>query len=119
VWQSASQRERTFVIDALVAALLDLPVLRLSDVQILLPLLALLIQRPVASCRLRQAGGKLGELLIECGTSRAWRSASLLLQILHLGVVAQLGIQLHQLLFQRIPLTLGRFPTLAPSPAAP
>lgn len=109
--QVGQPRERTFVIDALVAALLDLAVLLFQGFQILLPLLALLIQRPVASGRLRRAGGQLGELLIECHKPCLALSIAAL-QGLHLGVVTQLGIQLHQLLFQRIPLTLDAFQRL-------
>jgi hypothetical protein len=73
--------------------------------------LALLIQRPVASGRLRQAGGQLGELLIECHKPCLPLSVAVL-QGLHLAVVTQLGIQLHQLLFQRIPFTLDAFQRL-------
>lgn len=48
VWQVGQPSERAFLVDALIAALLDLAVLLLERFRILLPLLTLPIQRLLA-----------------------------------------------------------------------
>ena len=73
--------------------------------------MTLLIQRPVPGSRLRQTGGQLGELLVECHKPCLPLSVAVL-QGLHLAVVPQFGVQLHQLLFQSITFALDEFQRL-------
>lgn len=96
------------MIEPLVTALLDLSVLLLQGAQILLPLLALLVQCPVPLARLGQAGGQFGELLRE-GFQSALPLGFAVLQGLHVRVVTQLIIQLRQLLLQRLALLFDLF----------
>ena len=81
-----------FVVDSLMTALLDLPVLLLQGRQILLPLLPLLIQCAVPLCRLRQTGAEFGELFRQC-LQPLLALGLALPQVLHVRVVPQLGIQ--------------------------
>ena len=92
-----------FVVDSLMTALLDLPVLLLQGRQILLPLLPLLIQCAVPLGRLRQTGPEFGELFRQC-LQPLLALGLALLQALHERVVTQLLIQLFQLPLQRLAL---------------
>ena len=103
VWQLGQPGEGAFVVDALMTALLDLPVLLLQGRQILLPLLPLLIQCAVPLGRLRQTGPEFGELFRQC-LQQLLALGLALLQALHERVVTQLLIQLFQLPLQRLAL---------------
>ncbi|MCY1531111.1 hypothetical protein D9M68_663270 [compost metagenome] len=73
-------------------ALLDLPVLLLQGRQILLALLTLLIQCVVPLCRLGQMGAEFCEPVLQCLQPRLALGLAVL-QVLHVRVVPQLGIQ--------------------------
>ena len=91
VRQVGQPSEGAFVVDALMTALLDLPMLLLQGRQILLPLLPLLIQCAVPLGRLRQTGPEFGELFRQC-LQQLLALGLALPQVLHVRVVPQLGI---------------------------
>ena len=92
VWQLGQPGEGASVVDALMTALLDLPVLLLQGRQILLALLTLLIQCVVPLCRLGQMGAEFCEPVLQCLQPRLALGLAVL-QVLHVRVVPQLGIQ--------------------------
>ena len=92
VRQVGQPGEGAFVVDALMTALLDLPVLLLQGRQILLALLTLLIQCVVPLCRLGQMGAEFCEPVLQCLQPRLALGLAVL-QVLHVRVVPQLGIQ--------------------------